>query len=138
MVVASSEETEQSKTSTALIFHQTDDTRIPESDSQTSYLREAKEVTISKWRCVFFRLRYLLHGVSEGSEEEGHGAQSNLISGALDNGPAGSRRTGTATVFVEVQDVNDNRPIFLQTAMRQAFWRLCPKEPASSRYQHTN
>lgn len=33
-----------------------------------------------------------------------------------DNGPAGSRRTGTATVHVEVQDVNDNRPIFLQNS----------------------
>ena len=33
-----------------------------------------------------------------------------------DNGPAGSRRTGTATVFVEVLDVNDNRPIFLQNS----------------------
>ncbi|KAA8590065.1 hypothetical protein FQN60_013999, partial [Etheostoma spectabile] len=35
---------------------------------------------------------------------------------AIDNGPAGSRRTGTATVFVEVEDVNDNRPIFLQNS----------------------
>ena len=33
-----------------------------------------------------------------------------------DNGPAGSRRTGTATVSVEVLDVNDNRPIFLQNS----------------------
>uniref|UniRef100_A0A673BQ12 Cadherin-23 n=1 Tax=Sphaeramia orbicularis TaxID=375764 RepID=A0A673BQ12_9TELE len=39
-----------------------------------------------------------------------------LIVEAIDNGPAGSRRTGTATVFVEVQDVNDNRPIFLQNS----------------------
>uniref|UniRef100_A0A4W3GSY5 Cadherin-related 23 n=1 Tax=Callorhinchus milii TaxID=7868 RepID=A0A4W3GSY5_CALMI len=30
------------------------------------------------------------------------------------NGPAGSRRTGTATVYIRVLDVNDNRPIFLQ------------------------
>ncbi|XP_038594037.1 cadherin-23-like [Micropterus salmoides] len=39
-----------------------------------------------------------------------------LIVEAIDNGPAGSRRTGTATVYVEVQDVNDNRPIFLQNS----------------------
>lgn len=34
----------------------------------------------------------------------------------LDNGPVGKRRTGTATVFVTVLDVNDNRPIFLQSS----------------------
>lgn len=28
----------------------------------------------------------------------------------------GKRRTGTATVFVTVLDVNDNRPIFLQSS----------------------
>ncbi|XP_056465865.1 cadherin-23-like [Gadus chalcogrammus] len=39
-----------------------------------------------------------------------------LVIEAIDNGPAGSRRTGTATVFVEVLDVNDNRPIFLQNS----------------------
>ncbi|OWK07566.1 CDH23 [Cervus elaphus hippelaphus] len=33
-----------------------------------------------------------------------------------DNGPVGKRRTGTATVFVTVLDVNDNRPIFLQSS----------------------
>ena len=33
-----------------------------------------------------------------------------------DNGPAGSRKTGTAMVYVEVLDVNDNRPIFLQNS----------------------
>uniref|UniRef100_A0AAV2JSS2 Cadherin domain-containing protein n=1 Tax=Knipowitschia caucasica TaxID=637954 RepID=A0AAV2JSS2_KNICA len=43
-------------------------------------------------------------------------ASYSLIIEAIDNGPAGSRRTGTATVFVEVQDVNDNRPIFLQNS----------------------
>ncbi|XP_069741657.1 cadherin-23 isoform X3 [Narcine bancroftii] len=37
-----------------------------------------------------------------------------LILEAIDNGPAGGRRTGTATVYVTVMDVNDNRPIFLQ------------------------
>ncbi|XP_071071946.1 cadherin-23 isoform X2 [Dasypus novemcinctus] len=35
---------------------------------------------------------------------------------AIDNGPVGKRRTGTATVFVTVLDVNDNRPIFLQSS----------------------
>ncbi|KAJ8014080.1 hypothetical protein DPEC_G00036540 [Dallia pectoralis] len=39
-----------------------------------------------------------------------------LIIEAIDNGPAGSRRTGTATVLVEVLDVNDNKPIFLQNS----------------------
>ncbi|XP_078284733.1 cadherin-23 [Rhinoraja longicauda] len=37
-----------------------------------------------------------------------------LILEAIDNGPAGGRQTGTATVYVTVNDVNDNRPIFLQ------------------------
>ncbi|KAF5929082.1 hypothetical protein HPG69_015555 [Diceros bicornis minor] len=35
---------------------------------------------------------------------------------AQNNGPVGKRRTGTATVFVTVLDVNDNRPIFLQSS----------------------
>jgi hypothetical protein len=35
---------------------------------------------------------------------------------STDNGPVGKRRTGTATVFVTVLDVNDNRPIFLQSS----------------------
>ncbi|XP_051504307.1 cadherin-23 [Myxocyprinus asiaticus] len=39
-----------------------------------------------------------------------------LVIEAIDNGPAGGRRTGTATVYVEVLDVNDNRPIFLQNS----------------------
>ncbi|XP_061491216.1 cadherin-23 isoform X4 [Rhineura floridana] len=39
-----------------------------------------------------------------------------LILEAIDNGPTGKRRTGTATVFVIVLDVNDNRPIFLQSS----------------------
>eukprot|EP00076_Gallus_gallus_P022386 XP_015143734.1 cadherin-23 isoform X5 [Gallus gallus] len=39
-----------------------------------------------------------------------------LILEAIDNGPTGNRRTGTATVYVTVLDVNDNRPIFLQSS----------------------
>ncbi|XP_006170164.1 cadherin-23 isoform X1 [Tupaia chinensis] len=39
-----------------------------------------------------------------------------LILEAIDNGPVGKRRTGTATAFVTVLDVNDNRPIFLQSS----------------------
>uniref|UniRef100_A0A2K5YWL8 Cadherin-23 n=1 Tax=Mandrillus leucophaeus TaxID=9568 RepID=A0A2K5YWL8_MANLE len=39
-----------------------------------------------------------------------------LILEAIDNGPVGKRHTGTATVFVTVLDVNDNRPIFLKSS----------------------
>uniref|UniRef100_A0A8C7AU01 Cadherin-23 n=1 Tax=Neovison vison TaxID=452646 RepID=A0A8C7AU01_NEOVI len=39
-----------------------------------------------------------------------------LVLEAIDNGPVGKRRTGTATVFVTILDVNDNRPIFLQSS----------------------
>ncbi|KAM3912635.1 cadherin-23 [Leptodactylus fuscus] len=39
-----------------------------------------------------------------------------LILEAIDNGPAGNRRTGTATVLVTVLDINDNRPIFLKSS----------------------
>ncbi|KAJ6657753.1 hypothetical protein lerEdw1_001940 [Lerista edwardsae] len=39
-----------------------------------------------------------------------------LILEAIDNGPTGKRKTGTATVHVIVLDVNDNRPIFLQSS----------------------
>lgn len=45
----------------------------------------------------------------------------------IDNGPAGSRRTGTATVFVEVQDVNDNRPIFLQNSYETGVLESVPQ-----------
>lgn len=44
-----------------------------------------------------------------------------------DNGPAGGRRTGTATVFVEVQDVNDNRPIFLQNSYETSVLESVPQ-----------
>ncbi|KAM5240457.1 cadherin-23 isoform 1-T1 [Hipposideros larvatus] len=43
-------------------------------------------------------------------------ASYTLILEAIDNGPVGKRRTGTATVFITVLDVNDNRPIFLQSS----------------------
>nr|XP_048307676.1 cadherin-23 isoform X3 [Myodes glareolus] len=43
-------------------------------------------------------------------------ASYTLMLEAIDNGPVGKRRTGTATVFVTVLDVNDNRPIFLQSS----------------------
>ncbi|KAM6444065.1 cadherin-23 [Liasis olivaceus] len=39
-----------------------------------------------------------------------------LILEAIDNGPTGKRRTGTATVHITVLDVNDNRPLFLQSS----------------------
>uniref|UniRef100_A0AAQ6IFR4 Cadherin-23 n=1 Tax=Anabas testudineus TaxID=64144 RepID=A0AAQ6IFR4_ANATE len=50
-----------------------------------------------------------------------------LVIEAIDNGPAGSRRTGTATVFVEVQDVNDNRPIFLQNSYETTILESVPQ-----------
>ncbi|XP_053548000.1 cadherin-23 [Bombina bombina] len=43
-------------------------------------------------------------------------ASYNLVLEAIDNGPAGNRKTGTATVFVTVLDVNDNKPIFLKNS----------------------
>uniref|UniRef100_A0A8B9VUL3 Cadherin-23 n=1 Tax=Anas zonorhyncha TaxID=75864 RepID=A0A8B9VUL3_9AVES len=47
---------------------------------------------------------------------EGFSPSVNTGGAAEDNGPTGNRRTGTATVFVTVLDVNDNRPIFLQSS----------------------
>ncbi|XP_075697796.1 cadherin-23 isoform X1 [Rhinoderma darwinii] len=43
-------------------------------------------------------------------------ASYSLILEAIDNGPAGNRKTGTATVLVKVLDINDNRPIFLKSS----------------------
>ncbi|XP_075073149.1 cadherin-23 [Mixophyes fleayi] len=43
-------------------------------------------------------------------------ASYNLILEAIDNGPAGNRKTGTATVLVTVLDINDNKPIFLKSS----------------------
>uniref|UniRef100_A0AAY4DS48 Cadherin-23 n=1 Tax=Denticeps clupeoides TaxID=299321 RepID=A0AAY4DS48_9TELE len=50
-----------------------------------------------------------------------------LIIEAIDNGPAGSRRTGTATVNVEVLDVNDNRPIFIQNSYESSVLETIPQ-----------
>lgn len=51
-----------------------------------------------------------------------------MVGFSVDNGPAGSRRTGTATVYVEVLDVNDNRPIFLQNSYETTVLENIPKE----------
>lgn len=54
-----------------------------------------------------------------------------------DNGPAGSRRTGTATVFVEVQDVNDNRPIFLQNSYETSVLESVPQGTSILQVENT-
>ncbi|KAL2082873.1 hypothetical protein ACEWY4_020646 [Coilia grayii] len=54
-------------------------------------------------------------------------ASYTLVVEAIDNGPAGSRRTGTATVYVEVLDVNDNRPIFLQNSYETSVIETAPQ-----------
>ncbi|KAJ8418083.1 hypothetical protein AAFF_G00137920 [Aldrovandia affinis] len=61
-----------------------------------------------------------------GLDREVQAAYSLLIE-AIDNGPAGSRRTGTATVYVEVLDVNDNRPIFLQNSYETSVLESAPR-----------
>ncbi|XP_028278698.1 cadherin-23 [Parambassis ranga] len=61
-----------------------------------------------------------------------------LIVEAIDNGPAGSRRTGTATVFVEVQDVNDNRPIFLQNSYETSILESVPQGTSILQVQATD
>ncbi|XP_037320872.2 cadherin-23 [Pungitius pungitius] len=61
-----------------------------------------------------------------------------LVVEAIDNGPAGSRRTGTATVFVEVQDVNDNRPIFLQNSYETSILESVPKGTSILQVQATD
>ncbi|XP_073452804.1 cadherin-23 [Aquarana catesbeiana] len=43
-------------------------------------------------------------------------ASYSLVMEAIDNGPAGNRKTGTATVLVTVLDINDNKPIFLKSS----------------------
>ncbi|KAF7666879.1 hypothetical protein LDENG_00090080 [Lucifuga dentata] len=61
-----------------------------------------------------------------------------LVIEAIDNGPAGSRRTGTATVFVEVQDVNDNRPIFLQNSYETSIRENVPQGTSILQVQATD
>ncbi|XP_029926425.1 cadherin-23 isoform X1 [Myripristis murdjan] len=61
-----------------------------------------------------------------------------LVVEAIDNGPAGSRRTGTATVFVEVQDVNDNRPIFLQNSYETSILETVPRGTSILQVQATD
>ncbi|TKS85340.1 Cadherin-23 Otocadherin [Collichthys lucidus] len=61
-----------------------------------------------------------------------------LVVEAIDNGPAGSRRTGTATVFVEVQDVNDNRPIFLQNSYETSILESVPQGTSILQVQATD
>uniref|UniRef100_A0A671XIT7 Cadherin-23 n=1 Tax=Sparus aurata TaxID=8175 RepID=A0A671XIT7_SPAAU len=61
-----------------------------------------------------------------------------LVVEAIDNGPAGSRRTGTATVFVEVQDVNDNRPIFLQNSYETSILESVPRGTSILQVQTTD
>ncbi|XP_055018856.1 cadherin-23 [Boleophthalmus pectinirostris] len=65
-------------------------------------------------------------------------ASYTLIIEAIDNGPAGSRRTGTATVFVEVQDVNDNRPIFLQNSYETSVLETVPTGTSILQVQATD
>ncbi|XP_014848327.1 PREDICTED: cadherin-23 isoform X2 [Poecilia mexicana] len=61
-----------------------------------------------------------------------------LVIEAIDNGPADSRRTGTATVFVEVQDVNDNRPIFLQNSYETSVLETVPIRTSILQVQATD
>ncbi|KAG5266734.1 hypothetical protein AALO_G00235580 [Alosa alosa] len=54
-------------------------------------------------------------------------ASYTLVIEAIDNGPAGGRRTGTATVYMKVLDVNDNRPIFLQNSYETSVLETVPQ-----------
>ncbi|XP_026165849.1 cadherin-23 [Mastacembelus armatus] len=72
-----------------------------------------------------------------GLDRETQGAYI-LVVEAIDNGPAGSRRTGTATVFVEVQDVNDNRPIFLQNSYETSILESVPRGTSILQVQATD
>ncbi|KAL7876990.1 hypothetical protein SRHO_G00036330 [Serrasalmus rhombeus] len=54
-------------------------------------------------------------------------ASYTLVIEAIDNGPAGDRKTGTATVYVAVLDVNDNRPIFLQNSYETTILESAPR-----------
>ncbi|XP_061692923.1 cadherin-23 [Syngnathoides biaculeatus] len=72
-----------------------------------------------------------------GLDRETQAAYTMIIE-AIDNGPAGSRRTGTATVFVEVRDVNDNRPIFLQNSYETSIVETVPKGASILQVQATD
>ncbi|XP_048060461.1 cadherin-23 isoform X2 [Megalobrama amblycephala] len=65
-------------------------------------------------------------------------ASYRLVIEAIDNGPAGSRRTGTATVYVEVLDVNDNRPIFLQNSYETSVLENIPRGTSILQVQATD
>lgn len=56
----------------------------------------------------------LVHGTSHPTSATAPLALTRARCGRADNGPAGSRRTGTTTLDVLVLDVNDNRPLFLE------------------------
>ncbi|XP_041116855.1 cadherin-23-like isoform X4 [Polyodon spathula] len=65
-------------------------------------------------------------------------ASYSLIIEAIDNGPAGSRHTGTATVNIIVQDVNDNRPIFLQNSYETSVLETIPESTSIVQVQATD
>uniref|UniRef100_A0A8B9J6P8 Cadherin-23 n=1 Tax=Astyanax mexicanus TaxID=7994 RepID=A0A8B9J6P8_ASTMX len=65
-------------------------------------------------------------------------ASYTLIIEAIDNGPAGDRKTGTATVLVEVLDVNDNRPIFLQNSYDATILESAPRGTSILQVQATD
>uniref|UniRef100_A0A4W4GSM4 Cadherin-23 n=1 Tax=Electrophorus electricus TaxID=8005 RepID=A0A4W4GSM4_ELEEL len=65
-------------------------------------------------------------------------ASYTLVIEAIDNGPAGDRKTGTATVYVEVLDVNDNRPIFLQNSYETTVLESIPRGTSILQVQATD
>ncbi|XP_072533494.1 cadherin-23 [Salminus brasiliensis] len=65
-------------------------------------------------------------------------ASYTLVIEAIDNGPAGDRKTGTATVHVEVLDVNDNRPIFLQNSYETTILESAPRGTSILQVQATD
>ncbi|XP_076141861.1 cadherin-23 [Alosa pseudoharengus] len=65
-------------------------------------------------------------------------ASYTLVIEAIDNGPAGGRRTGTATVYVKVLDVNDNRPIFLQNSYETSVLETVPQGTSILQVQATD
>ncbi|XP_060727466.1 cadherin-23-like [Tachysurus vachellii] len=65
-------------------------------------------------------------------------ASYTLVIEAIDNGPAGDRKTGTATVYVEVLDVNDNRPIFLQNSYETTILENVPRGTSVLQVQATD